>query len=176
MTAASVAAVGRQRSSRVQSQRVVSSARPVLDAATRAHATAVRLARLEQDNHVEDVTADEAWDGEEEEQVMAGVAAAKGKGKGKGAAKRKREAEQGGKVRKARLTLDEILDRLGMRAEGAEAPNYVTAAARSCPHPARPFCSVCGYRSQYTCVRCGQRYCQIACQRVHQDTRCSRGG
>ena len=190
--AAPPTAIGRARSSRLQGQRAVSSSRPVLDAATRAHVTAVRLASLEQDNYVEEVGGvDDAWEGEgeEEEQVMAGVAAAKGKGKGKGGgkggAKRRREAEaaaSGGKgesggVRKVRLTLEEIIDRLGMReGEGAEVPNYVTAAAGPCPHPPRTFCSVCGYRSQYTCVRCGQRYCSIACQRTHQETRCGKGG
>ena len=129
---------------------------------------------------------DEAWGEEEEEQVMQGGAGVKGKGKGKGkgGAKRKREVEAVGAVggkgggkggRKLRRTLDEVLAEVGMREGGAEAPNYWTATAGPCSHPPRRFCSVCGYSSHYTCVRCGMRYCCITCQKTHQDTRCSRG-
>ena len=180
-----------KRSSRLSTQRV--STRPILDAATRAHVTAVRLAGLERDNHGSDDVdlTDPAWDEDEEEQVMQGSAAAKGKAKAKAAkagGKRRREAEaaaaavggggaKGGKGRRVKRTLDEIVDALGMREEGgAEKPNYVTAAAGPCSHPPRSFCSVCGYVGHYTCVRCGMRYCSIACQRTHQDTRCSKLG
>ena len=189
--AASSGAAAGKRSSRLASQRPTS--RAVLDAATRAHVAAVRLARLEQDNHVEDAALNDAAWGEqdEDEQVMQGAQAAKGKAKGKAkqqqeqqqqphSAKRRSEADAsaagvggaaGATVRR-RQTLEEIVDRLGMREEGAEAPNYVTAAAGPCPYPPRPFCSVCGYLAAYTCVRCGLRYCCTNCQKTHQDTRC----
>ena len=36
----------------------------------------------------------------------------------------------------------------------------------------RHFCSVCGFKGNYTCIVCGLRYCSANCQQVHVDTRC----
>lgn len=36
----------------------------------------------------------------------------------------------------------------------------------------RHFCTVCGFSANYTCVRCGMRFCSHRCQNVHNDTRC----
>lgn len=36
----------------------------------------------------------------------------------------------------------------------------------------RQFCTVCGFSANYTCVRCGMRFCSHRCQNVHNDTRC----
>lgn len=38
--------------------------------------------------------------------------------------------------------------------------------------PQRHFCSVCGFKSPYTCVVCGARYCGTTCLATHKDTRC----
>lgn len=50
---------------------------------------------------------------------------------------------------------------------------YLAATSEKSVHfPARRFCSICGYVSNYTCVKCGQRYCCVACYTTHEDTRC----
>jgi len=51
-------------------------------------------------------------------------------------------------------------------------PTYVTAAAPASVLPPRAFCSVCGFTSGYSCVRCGARFCSRRCHVVHADTRC----
>lgn len=52
-------------------------------------------------------------------------------------------------------------------------PSYLKAAvgppSSTCR---RHFCTVCGFSSNYTCVRCGMRFCSIRCQTIHDDTRC----
>lgn len=35
----------------------------------------------------------------------------------------------------------------------------------------RHFCAACGLLSNYTCIRCGARYCSISCRDVHDNTR-----
>ena len=70
------------------------------------------------------------------------------------------------------------------------APNYITIMTRpysrtpvvsnsnpylpniEMPVVKRNFCSVCGFKANYTCIVCGARYCSLACQHVHTDTRC----
>ncbi len=51
-------------------------------------------------------------------------------------------------------------------------PNYLSACAAHSTFPARHFCSVCGNFSDYTCTRCGQRFCSIKCNNNHKETRC----
>lgn len=52
-------------------------------------------------------------------------------------------------------------------------PSYLLAAVGPPQtRSARKFCSVCGDMSNYTCTRCGARYCCIRCYGVHTDTRC----
>lgn len=52
-------------------------------------------------------------------------------------------------------------------------PDYWSAAATSSALPARQnFCSVCGYIGNYSCVRCGSRFCSIKCNTNHKETRC----
>ena len=184
-----------KRSSRLHAS-IKRSSRAILDADARQHARAAHVATLEQDNHIEEV--DEEYkdkDEDADEQVLVGAAGAKaakgakggkgGKG-GKAAAGGKRKGRDsdaeggagkaGGKRGKARVSLLELVDKLGMRDEGAVEPNYVTAASSPPQHPPRSFCSVCGYLSCYTCVRCGMRYCTIACQRTHNETTCVKFG
>ncbi|KAI1280526.1 Zinc finger HIT domain-containing protein 1 [Halotydeus destructor] len=64
------------------------------------------------------------------------------------------------------------------------APNYGSASAPAPSNvvtpdgrllmsfPKRHFCSVCGFKSPYTCVTCGSRYCSVTCLGTHRDTRC----
>ncbi|KAK9464124.1 uncharacterized protein V1516DRAFT_669621 [Lipomyces oligophaga] len=39
-------------------------------------------------------------------------------------------------------------------------------------YPGRHICSVCGYWGPITCIRCSARYCSMACEDVHRETRC----
>ena len=189
-----------KRSSRLHAASSKRSNRAILDLDARRHVMAARVAALEADNQVEQAE-DEytaADDSDDDEQVLAGAAGAKAKGakggkgkaatggvggkrRGRGAAAGGVEAESAdgaGKAgkRRARVSLLALVDKLGMRDEGAVEPNYVTAASSPPNHPPRSFCSVCGYLSCYTCVRCGMRYCTIACQRTHNDTTCLKVG
>jgi len=50
-------------------------------------------------------------------------------------------------------------------------PNYLTAAMGPSRYPQRQFCSVCGWKGIYRCNRCGMRYCDLKCQKTHNDTR-----
>ena len=54
----------------------------------------------------------------------------------------------------------------------ARYPNYISINAGPSGKPARKFCSVCGQQGQYSCTRCGMRYCSIKCNNQHKDTRC----
>ncbi|PRT53562.1 SWR1 complex subunit vps71 [Wickerhamiella sorbophila] len=51
---------------------------------------------------------------------------------------------------------------------------FLSMAARPSPYPSRPKCSICGYFSNAVCIRCGARYCSLACMNVHTETRCQR--
>ncbi|GAB2274279.1 SWR1 complex subunit 6 [Dionaea muscipula] len=52
-------------------------------------------------------------------------------------------------------------------------PSYLTAAVGPPSSSSRrSFCTVCGFTANYTCVRCGVRFCCIRCQGIHNDTRC----
>ncbi|KAI8877442.1 hypothetical protein K501DRAFT_298237 [Backusella circina FSU 941] len=39
-------------------------------------------------------------------------------------------------------------------------------------YPARKFCSVCGFKSDYKCLKCGMKYCSVKCLDIHTSTRC----
>ena len=56
--------------------------------------------------------------------------------------------------------------------DGGPVPGYLAAQVPDSAFPGRKLCAVCGFPSQYTCVTCGTRYCSLACQETHQDTRC----
>eukprot|EP00667_Euglena_gracilis_P022390 EG_transcript_24892 len=76
---------------------------------------------------------------------------------------------------KPRWVLEEVLrDELSERAVAGETklPWYATAAAGPSKLPPRRFCSVCGFRSPYTCTKCGARFCSVRCKGVHDDQRC----
>ncbi|CEI85611.1 hypothetical protein BCV72DRAFT_121670 [Rhizopus microsporus var. microsporus] len=49
---------------------------------------------------------------------------------------------------------------------------YQTCLVSPSIYPARKFCSVCGYPSDYKCLRCGMKYCSTKCLSTHSETRC----
>ncbi|KAI9314388.1 hypothetical protein BX666DRAFT_447697 [Dichotomocladium elegans] len=51
-------------------------------------------------------------------------------------------------------------------------PSYLTCAAKPSQYPARHFCTVCGFQSNYKCTRCGMKYCSVSCLGTHLETRC----
>jgi hypothetical protein len=52
-------------------------------------------------------------------------------------------------------------------------PTYLRAAVGPpSTSSRRHYCSVCGSSANYTCVRCGTRFCSCRCQGIHNDTRC----
>ena len=55
-------------------------------------------------------------------------------------------------------------------------PNYLSVAAAPSTRPPRHFCSVCGFIGQYSCTRCGMRYCSLKCNANHKETRCLKYG
>lgn len=55
---------------------------------------------------------------------------------------------------------------------GAEVNYYSIMAKPSIYPPRQNFCSVCGYLSNYCCLRCGARYCSIKCNEHHKETKC----
>lgn len=91
------------------------------------------------------------------------------KRKGKGGSKRR---TRGGRDTGPR-SFARLLEESGLEAPGAEAPNYLTAAAGpSAAHAPRKLCSVCGQLADYNCARCGSRFCCRKCFGVHTETRC----
>lgn len=64
------------------------------------------------------------------------------------------------------------LKRAGKVSQDTKAINYFSIAAPPSRRPGRHFCSVCGYTGNYSCVRCGLRFCSIRCQHTHKETRC----
>lgn len=49
---------------------------------------------------------------------------------------------------------------------------YFLCTAPPSNKPPRKFCAACGKTSNYSCIRCGARYCGIRCRDIHNDTRC----
>lgn len=47
-----------------------------------------------------------------------------------------------------------------------------TILAMESKYPDVYLCSICGYESKYLCTKCGYRYCSMACDETHKETRC----
>lgn len=52
------------------------------------------------------------------------------------------------------------------------AVQYALAGVGAPSLPITPYCSECGNRAPYKCVRCGATYCTIRCGDQHKETRC----
>ncbi|XP_064465581.1 zinc finger HIT domain-containing protein 1-like [Ornithodoros turicata] len=84
--------------------------------------------------------------------------------------KRKRRAKGEPFKNRFKKNLNSLLEE--QQVATPEPPNYASANLPPSRFPARHFCAVCGFPSNYTCVSCGSRYCCIKCLGTHQDTRC----
>ncbi|KAI1305407.1 hypothetical protein EDD11_004999 [Mortierella claussenii] len=65
-----------------------------------------------------------------------------------------------------------LLDESGLADYGPDVPTYLNANMGPSRYPSRQFCSVCGWKGQYRCSKCGMRYCDLKCHRMHEETRC----
>ncbi|KAI9017303.1 hypothetical protein BC832DRAFT_588574 [Gaertneriomyces semiglobifer] len=149
-----------------------SRARLVLDDASRKRAQERYIEELQQDNYgVNDGTA--------EFDLIGKPAGSKKRGTGEDDAGGATPAKRGKKSAVKRMLFQkknfaQLVAESGIAAMPQDTPTYLTASAKPSRFPARKFCSVCGYFSRYTCVRCGVRYCCISCREAHNETRCLR--
>ncbi|XP_058780964.1 SWR1 complex subunit 6 [Vicia villosa] len=87
--------------------------------------------------------------------------------------KRKTRQAKALEARKAPRTFLELLHDANLESLPPHVPSYWKAAVGPPSSTARRhFCTVCGFSANYTCVRCGMRFCSNRCQNVHNDTRC----
>ncbi|XP_057430361.1 SWR1 complex subunit 6 [Lotus japonicus] len=87
--------------------------------------------------------------------------------------KRKTRQAKALEARKAPRTFLELLHEANLESLPSHVPSYWKAAVGPPSSTSRRhFCTVCGFSANYTCVRCGMRFCSHKCQNVHNDTRC----
>ena len=131
-----------------------------LDEATRKRRQRKQLEALEQDNFQDDPHANLTWNKKApkfEDDLQT---------------KSKRKKTRGSELFKQRFrkTFPMLLEE--EQSVHPDPPNYSSAAAKPSQFPARKFCAVCGFPSNYNCLPCGARYCSSKCLLTHQDTRC----
>jgi zinc finger HIT domain-containing protein 1 len=154
----------------VSSKRLVrEAARPrVLDAATRQRRARKALESLEQDNFHDDPHADLVMskkalnlfqEGDDEDAATSAARKSKKKTRSKEYYRQR-----------FRKNFSQLLEEDAVL--NADPPNYLSAQAAPSTKALRNFCAVCGFKSCYTCVTCGARYCSLRCQETHQETRC----
>jgi zinc finger HIT domain-containing protein 1 len=136
----------------------------LVDAATREMVREAALAALEQENEAEDTAAVLGAVVDDEETMPVGAASRRPAARGTRAAQSLASAS---KLKAKPKTLEQLLAE-----DSAPPPNYRSAAARPSCRPPRRFCASCGFPAPYTCVRCGTRFCSLACDETHQATRC----
>ncbi|PRQ34667.1 putative Zinc finger, HIT-type [Rosa chinensis] len=89
--------------------------------------------------------------------------------------KRKTRQAKALEARKAPRTFLELLHEANLESLPPHVPSYLKAAVGPPSSTSRRhFCTVCGSAANYTCVRCGMRFCSCRCQNIHNDTRCQK--
>jgi zinc finger HIT domain-containing protein 1 len=175
--------------------RKVSERVAIVDDDERHRARKARLNALEDDSHVideadlddpddEEFVLDDSGDEEEDSDIGdGGESGAQKKRKRKKPAK-KAKAGKGARASRHRgslsssapsklKTLQDWIEQDGLEDYPEYEPTYLTATVgKAQTRSARAFCSVCGQKSRYTCVRCGVRYCCMKCSVIHAETRC----
>lgn len=86
----------------------------------------------------------------------------------------KRKTRQGKALeKKATRSFMDVLQEANLESLPPHVPTYLKAAVGPpSTSSRRHYCSVCGSSANYTCVRCGTRFCSCRCQVIHNDTRC----
>ncbi|KHN74948.1 Zinc finger HIT domain-containing protein 1 [Toxocara canis] len=151
----------------------------ILDDAARRRRLRKQLDALEQDNFHEDPHAQLQWHKNiprfDDEQVQGqGVSRKRvstdSAEHSEGKKKKKFRAEHSKqRFRKNFLALVEEYS-ASKTMEGTGWDAYSAARAPPSRYPPRRFCAVCGFFSNYTCIRCGARYCSVKCRDLHNDT------
>ena len=165
-------------------QRHIAQALRKVDDAGRDAATRARLDALERDALPDDDEANNGGDDDEEfvveepklDGAMTKIVAKKKTSSKKGVkerATRDRESNKGAASAKTMRTFNQLLEANALDEAPVGIPTYTTIAAGPPSSGApRKFCSVCGFPSQYTCSRCGMRFCCRKCNQIHSETRC----
>ncbi|ONK61815.1 uncharacterized protein A4U43_C08F33880 [Asparagus officinalis] len=84
-----------------------------------------------------------------------------------------RQAKALENAKKAPRTFLEVLHEANLESLPPHVPTYLRAAVGPpSANSRRHFCTVCGFTANYTCVKCGMRFCSCRCQVIHDDTRC----
>uniref|UniRef100_A0A0E0KE42 HIT-type domain-containing protein n=1 Tax=Oryza punctata TaxID=4537 RepID=A0A0E0KE42_ORYPU len=135
----------------------------------RAQAALARLEALESDNagpEVVDLNDDDEYgSADEEDHVLM---------QRKQSKNMKRKTRQGKALeKKAARSFMDVLQEANLESLPSHVPTYSRAAVGPpSTSSRRHYCSVCGSTANYTCVRCGTRFCSCRCQVIHNDTRC----
>ena len=95
------------------------------------------------------------------------------KKKGGGAQRGKRKTRGDVQAKRGPRSFMTHLDEAMLDRVPREISTWRTAAAGPAKTATpRKFCSVCGFESNYTCARCGMKFCSRKCNAVHTETRC----
>lgn len=138
----------------------------------RTQAALARLEALENDNagietvELNDDDGEASLDDDDDEGYMQ-------KRHSKGTKRKTRQAKALEDARKAPRSFLELLHEANLESLPPHVPSYLRAPVGPPSKTARRnFCTVCGFSANYTCVKCGMRFCCIRCQNIHDDTRC----
>jgi zinc finger HIT domain-containing protein 1 len=159
---------------------VLSKAMRYVDEETRREYRERRLQSLECDNYTEsDLTGQaDGNDGDEydeEGERSPGPKAKKKRLTAAAAQKSSSSSQWAGRAVKPleRLLLDNGIVPSSAKSSSNVEVNYYSIMAKPSIYPPRQnFCSVCGYLSNYCCLRCGAKYCSIKCNEHHKETKC----
>ncbi|CAO3613342.1 unnamed protein product [Cunninghamella blakesleeana] len=72
----------------------------------------------------------------------------------------------------SKTNLNTLLEEAHLEDYSPDVPTYLTCNSAPSKYPPRNFCSVCGFSSNYKCLRCGMKYCTVKCLNTHKETRC----
>ncbi|PQM41075.1 SWR1 complex subunit 6 [Prunus yedoensis var. nudiflora] len=135
----------------------------------RTQAALARLEALENDNagfEMVEANDDDEASLDDDDQVYIQKKHSKG-------TKRKTRQAKALEARKAPRTFLELVHEANLDSLPPHVPSYLKAAVGPPSSTSRRhFCTVCGSSANYTCVRCGVRFCSSRCQNIHNDTRC----
>lgn len=148
----------------------------VSDSATRQRAVAKRLVELEKENYndqylrFEIPNLDALLDTSLQTAGLAGGSGSTGKNKRRGI---KTQTSKSGSTPSTRKILASRKTLLNLQ-DDDPASTRDTQQVLSVPprYPVKHLCSMCGGGGKYLCSKCGLRYCSLACDDTHKETRC----
>jgi zinc finger HIT domain-containing protein 1 len=71
-------------------------------------------------------------------------------------------------AKRDRKSVDDLL--IDEKAKAGD--TFISVLVKPSKYPSMRLCSVCLEISKYTCIKCGLRYCCLACQKTHSETKC----